>query len=58
LLQNRTAPSDGLRFEISDVYDLARLTDEEFDISLFKGISTTFLIRSTPRSSSPTEHGR
>jgi SAM-dependent methyltransferase len=38
LQQHRRFPSDGLRFEVCDLYDLPSLTDESFDISIFKGI--------------------
>lgn len=35
---HRQGPSDGLRFEVSDLYELPNITDEQFDITLFKGI--------------------
>jgi tRNA (mo5U34)-methyltransferase len=38
LQANRQGPSDRLRFEVCDLYELPVLTDEEFDITLFKGI--------------------
>jgi hypothetical protein len=38
LRENRSAPSDGLRFEICDIYELPSLTNDQFDICLFKGI--------------------
>jgi tRNA (mo5U34)-methyltransferase len=38
LQSNRAAPSDSIQFEVCDVYDLASITDAEYDISLFKGL--------------------
>lgn len=39
LQETRTGPSDGVRFELCDLYDLPdRIGDEKFDITLFKGI--------------------
>jgi tRNA (mo5U34)-methyltransferase len=38
LQAHRQWPSDDLRFEVSDLYELPNLTDEQFDVSLFKGI--------------------
>ena len=39
LAENRTPwPTDGMRFEVLDLYDLAKLGLEPFDVTLFKGI--------------------
>jgi tRNA (mo5U34)-methyltransferase len=38
LLAHRSGPSDGLRFEVGELGELDRLTDDSFDISIFKGI--------------------
>jgi SAM-dependent methyltransferase len=38
LAQNRDKPSDGIRFEVCDLYDLPKQGLAPFDISLFKGI--------------------
>ncbi len=38
LLRNRSRPSDGIRFEVCDLYDLPALGLERFDIVLFRGI--------------------
>jgi SAM-dependent methyltransferase len=38
LAANRVWPSDGIRFEVLDLYDLPKLDLEPFDITLFKGI--------------------
>jgi tRNA (mo5U34)-methyltransferase len=38
LLENRVWPSDGIRFEILDLYDLPNRELEPFDVTLFKGI--------------------
>jgi tRNA (mo5U34)-methyltransferase len=38
LAQNRTWPSDGIEFEVCDLYDLPELGLEPFDITLFNGI--------------------
>ena len=37
-LEHRTWPSDGIRFEVLDLYDLPKRHLEPFDITLFKGI--------------------
>jgi tRNA (mo5U34)-methyltransferase len=37
--ENRTVgPTDGMRFEVADLYDLPKLGLEPFDFTLFKGI--------------------
>jgi SAM-dependent methyltransferase len=38
LARNRVAPSDGMRFEVRDLYDLPQLGLEPFDVTLFNGI--------------------
>lgn len=38
LLQNRSRPASGLRFEVLDLYDLPRRGLSKFDITLFNGI--------------------
>jgi SAM-dependent methyltransferase len=38
LAGNRTEPSDGIRFEVRDLYDLPDLELEPFDVTLFNGI--------------------
>jgi 2-polyprenyl-3-methyl-5-hydroxy-6-metoxy-1,4-benzoquinol methylase len=38
LQANRLGVSDGIRFEVADVYDLPRITDDQYDIAIFKGI--------------------
>jgi hypothetical protein len=38
LLEHREWPSDGIRFEVLDLYDLPKRGLEPFDITLFKGI--------------------
>ena len=38
LTRNRVAPSDGLRFEVRDLYDLPSLGLEPFDVTLFNGV--------------------
>lgn len=38
LLEERSGPSDGIRFEVCDLYDLPAAIDGDFDISIFKGI--------------------
>jgi tRNA (mo5U34)-methyltransferase len=38
LLEHREWPSDGIRFEVLDLYDLPKRDLEPFDITLFKGI--------------------
>jgi tRNA (mo5U34)-methyltransferase len=38
LQTHRQWPSDGLRFEVCDLYELPNVTDEQFDVTLFKGI--------------------
>jgi tRNA (mo5U34)-methyltransferase len=38
LSAHRTAPADGLRFEVCELGALPQLTGETFDISIFKGI--------------------
>lgn len=38
LARNRVAPSEGMRFEARDLYELPRLGLEPFDVTLFNGI--------------------
>jgi hypothetical protein len=38
LARHRAAPSDGMRFEVLDLYDLPELGDERFDVTIFNGI--------------------
>ena len=38
LARHRAMPSDGMRFEVQDLYDLPRLGLERFDVTLFNGI--------------------
>jgi tRNA (mo5U34)-methyltransferase len=38
LAENRTLPSDGISFEVCDLYDLPKLELEPFDVTIFKGI--------------------
>jgi tRNA (mo5U34)-methyltransferase len=38
LLENRVWPTDGIRFDVLDLYDLPKRELEPFDITLFKGI--------------------
>jgi tRNA (mo5U34)-methyltransferase len=38
LQQHRVGPTDGLRFEVCDLYDVPKLNLEPFDIALFQGI--------------------
>jgi tRNA (mo5U34)-methyltransferase len=38
LARHRTAPSDGMRFEVCDLYDLPRLAPGRFDVTWFNGI--------------------
>jgi len=38
LARHRVAPSDGMRFEVEDLYELPRLGLEPFDVTLFNGI--------------------
>ena len=38
LARNRTEPSDGIRFEVCDLYDLPKHNLGRFDITIFKGI--------------------
>jgi 2-polyprenyl-3-methyl-5-hydroxy-6-metoxy-1,4-benzoquinol methylase len=38
LLEHREWPSDGMRFELLDLYDLPKQELEPFDVTLFKGI--------------------
>jgi hypothetical protein len=38
LAEHRQWPSEGIRFQVSDLYDLPKLELEPFDVTLFKGI--------------------
>jgi tRNA (mo5U34)-methyltransferase len=38
LARHRVAPSEGMRFEVQDLYELPRLGLEPFDVTLFTGI--------------------
>jgi SAM-dependent methyltransferase len=38
LMEHREGPTDGMRFELSNVYDLPKLELEPFDVVLFNGI--------------------
>ena len=38
LARHRAAPSDGMRFEVRDLYELPRLGLDPFDVTLFNGI--------------------
>jgi SAM-dependent methyltransferase len=38
LAAQREAPSDGMRFEVCDVYNVADVAQERFDVTLFQGI--------------------
>jgi hypothetical protein len=38
LARHRVTPSDGMRFEVRDLYELPRLGLEPFDVTLFNGI--------------------
>jgi len=38
LLEHRTFPSDGIKFEVNDLYDLPKAGMEPFDVTMFQGI--------------------